>query len=156
VNNAVDRFVHKLINVLAAKVPVAVVPSHEAGDYNPALLPLAKKLVAQGYVDATSSLVRHRTIDSSRALRQCGLEGNDIEIHLNTIKVGDSTRISKSVILLLDNVVTTGTTFMACRKLLLDAGAAEVVCLALGKTIARKAQEPPKVVGKFVVLRRRQ
>ena len=153
VSGAVDRFFPKLMDVLAAKVPLAIVPSHTVGDYNPALVALTKKLEAQGYVDATSSLVRHRTITSSRALRQCRIESNDIDTHLDSIRVEDSTRIAQNVILLLDNVITTGTTFMACRKLLLDAGAAEVVCFALGKTIGRKAQETPKVFRKFVVRR---
>ena len=56
----------------------------------------------------------------------------DIMRHLESIKVSDTGSLARKVILLLDNVVTSGTTFMACRKLLLDAGAAEVVCLALG------------------------
>ena len=37
--------------------------------------------------------------------------------------------------MLLDDVVTTGATFMACRKLLLDVGVAEIICLALGKIL---------------------
>jgi hypothetical protein len=62
----------------------------------------------------------------------------------------DSGRFDKNclnVILLLDNVITTGTTFMACRKLLLDADAAEVVCFALGKAIGRKTKETPTITG---------
>ncbi|BCA56332.1 hypothetical protein W02_34720 [Nitrospira sp. KM1] len=151
---AMDRFSPKLIELLGAKVHVAIVPSHEAGEYNPSLLAIARDLQAHGHIDVSSSLVRYKSVESSRARRQCGVPGNDIDTHLDSIRVVDVTRISRKVILLLDNVVTTGTSFIACRKLLLDAGVAEVVCLALGKNGGRKMQEPSNTGRKHLVIRR--
>lgn len=134
----VDRFFSKLDKILAPEIPIAIVPSSEPNKPNPALLALAKRLAENGRADATSSLRRHQSITSSRLLRQNEHTGNTIDEHLSSIQIAEPSKVAGKVILILDDVVTTGTTFMACRKLLLDAGVAEVICLALGKTQQRK------------------
>lgn len=135
---AVDRYFPKLDEILNPGIPIAIAPSCETGNYNPALRELAKRLAENGRADATSSLRRHQSITSSRLLRQNAHTGNTIDEHLSSIQIAEPSKVTGKVILLLDDVVTTGTTFMACRKLLLDAGVAEVICLALGKTQQRK------------------
>lgn len=141
---AVDQFLPKLDEILNPGVPIAIVPSCEAGKYNPALLALAKRLAEKGRAAATPSLQRHRSITSSRQLRQNAYPGNTIDKHLSSIQITEPSKVTGKVILLLDDVVTTGATFMACRKLLLDAGVAEVICLALGKnTPGKQTKETP-------------
>lgn len=141
---AVDHFFPKLDEILNPEIPIAMAPSCQAGDRNPALLALGKRLAENERVDATSSLRRHQSITSSRQLRQNRLPGNTIDQHLSSIQITEPSKIFGKVILLLDDVVTTGATFMACRKLLLDAGVAEVICLALGKTPQVKQRTPIK------------
>lgn len=131
---AVDQFFLKLDEILNPGIPIAIVPSCELGKHNPALLVLAKRLAENGRTDATSLVTRHQTITSSRLLRQNACPGNTIDKHLSSIRINECSKVIGKVILLLDDVVTTGATFMACRKLLLDAGVAEVTCLALGRT----------------------
>jgi|CXWL01.1.fsa_nt_gi hypothetical protein len=135
---AVDQFFLKLDKILNPGIPIAITPSCEADNRNPALLELVKRLAENGREDATSSLLRHQSITSSRQLRQNAYQGNTIDEHLSSIQVTEPSKITGKVILLLDDVVTTGATLMACRKLLLDVGVAEVICLALGKTRQRK------------------
>jgi len=150
---AVDQFFLKLDKILNPEIPIAIAPSCEADKYNPALLALVKRLAENGRADATSSLRRHQSIPSSRQLRQNRLPGNTIDQHLSSIQATNPSKISGKVILLLDDVVTTGATFMACRKLLLDAGAAEVICLALGKTPQGKQKTKTPINRRLVNLR---
>lgn len=140
---AVDQFFLQLDKILNPGILIAVAPSCEAGNRNPALLELVKRLAESGREDATSSLLRHQSITSSRLLRQNAYQGNTIDEHLSSIQVTEPSKITGKVILLLDDVVTTGATFMACGKLLLDVGVAEVICLALGKTKKRQATKIP-------------
>ena len=140
---AVDQFFLKLDKILNPGIPIAIAPSCEAGNRNPALLELVKRLAENGREDATSSLLRHQSITSSRLLRQNAYQGNTIDEHLSSIQVTEPSKITGKVILLLDDVVTTGATFMAYRKLLLDAGVAEFTCLALGKTQKRQTTKIP-------------
>lgn len=139
---SLEKFLPKLKEILYPGTPIAVVPSSEAGNYNPALREMIRRLAEDGHVDVTSCLTRHKTIPSSRRLRQDGRGGNSIVHHLDSISVADASQVSGKILLLLDNVVVTGATFMACRKVLLDARAAEVICLALGNERQKKPQEP--------------
>jgi hypothetical protein len=89
---------------------------------------IRKNLIRKGLAirdDMIDMLVKRGEMIDPRVLADRG----NIRRHLDTIKVVDSSLIRSQVVLLLDDIVTTGTSFMACRKLLLDAGASEVVCL---------------------------
>ncbi len=81
-------------------------------------------------MDATGCLVRHTTIrriiyggPSTRAL------------HRQTIRVGDGALVQGRSVLLLDDIVKSGASLVACRELLEDAGAGTVQALALGRVI---------------------
>jgi phosphoribosylpyrophosphate synthetase len=132
--NAVDQFFWRLDKILNPGIPIAIVPSCEKNEYNPALLQLAERLAENERTDATSLVARHQSIESSRMKRQNGRPGNTIDEHLASIQIAEPSRVTGKIVLLLDDVVTKGAAFMACRKLLLDAGVAEVICLALGRT----------------------
>jgi predicted amidophosphoribosyltransferase len=76
------------------------------------------------------SLVRHQSIESSH------LGGiRSVEEHFRSMKIQKESEILGKRILLIDDITTTGNTFFAARKVLLDAGAAFVYCLSLGLTI---------------------
>lgn len=116
---------------------IAVVPSHD-GRKNTGIREIAECLAEWGdRVDATSCLKRH-TI--------CGKQAKggrrSLEKHLKTIQVRHPEYIQGQTVLILDDVSTTGASFEACKKLLLEAGATNVVCLAMGKT---SLDNPPMI-----------
>ncbi len=74
-------------------------------------------------------LVRHKSI----AKKATGGD-RSIEVDLNSIRVEDADCIKGKRVLLLDDVTTSGNSLLACRRLLLQAGAADVKMVALGRT----------------------
>jgi hypothetical protein len=175
-SSSVDYFIEKLDEILAHGFPICMIPSSAPSTINisTGLETVIRRLAQKDRVDATSVLIRHRGIMASQSashykslLKRLGISIDKIDMlvkkgevidpgviadrgnisrHLDTIKVVDSCLIRSQVVLLLDDIVTTGTSFMGCRKLLLDAGASEVVCLALGITararVATDVQDP--------------
>jgi len=90
---------------------------------------LATELAKRGTrVDGSDCLVRTTKIDKLA-------HGGDrsIEVHLQSIAVALPELIRKRDVLLLDDVMRTGNSLFACRKLLLDAGARSVQCAAIGR-----------------------
>lgn len=109
---------------------VAAVPSHDPAEMNSGIRKLAEKLEASGVCKNVSGLlVRHTKIQKLAA-------GGDrsIDVHLSSIAVDDRRPIAGQAVLLIDDVMTTGNSLLACRRLLLDAGAGVVKCVALGRT----------------------
>ena len=81
------------------------------------------------FIDATSCLQRVKTAQKSH-------RGNDRseQKHLESIEICDVEKIADRPVLLLDDVVTTGSSLAACKQILLNNGAKDVECLALGRT----------------------
>ncbi|MGR4890655.1 ComF family protein [Sphingopyxis sp. LARHCG72] len=109
---------------------VAAVPSHDPEKTSSGIRVLAAKLEAAGECKNVSGLlVRHTKIQKLAA------GGNrSIDVHLKSIRIDDGQPIKGQRILLIDDVLTTGYSLLACRKLLLAAGADFVKCAALGRT----------------------
>lgn len=107
-----------------------VVPPHHNGKDNSGIRILAQKVVDKmKLIDATSCLIRHKTI------HRLSTGGNrSSETHLQSIKVVNQEVIKGKKLLLLDDVSTTGNSLNACQKLLESAGAKSVKCFVLGKT----------------------
>jgi predicted amidophosphoribosyltransferase len=84
---------------------------------------------AIGALDGTSYLVRTQKVEK---LAHGGPRG--IDIHLNSITVECPRNLSGRRLMILDDVMTTGNSLVACRQLLLDAGADEVICAAMSQT----------------------
>ena len=55
-------------------------------------------------------------------------------LHEQTIAVSDPESVVDKVVYVIDDIETSGATLRACRKLMMDAGAAQVKLLAVGKT----------------------
>ena len=129
----IEHFRKSVAKVIASGFPVCVVPSHMASSDNSAspTARLAKGLVeSNNLIDATNCILRVRSIQK---LSKGGDRG--LEVHLNSVKVVNSEVIKGKTVLLLDDVMTTGNSLSACRQLLLDAGAENVLCLALAQTV---------------------
>lgn len=127
----VEYFYNQLNPLLKRGFPIAIVPTHDPAAPNWGLVKLVRRLSVQGRIDATSCLVRIRYTDPQRLFT--GTERKRIKRHLDNIELRNESLIKSKVVLLLDDIVTTGTSLMACKRLLLDAGASEVICLALGR-----------------------
>ena len=129
----IEEFRKSVAKELGSDFPVCVVPSHMASVDN-SMSPtarLAKGLVkSNNLIDATNCILRVRSISK---LSRGG--NRDLAVHLNSVKVVNSSVIKGKTVLLLDDVMTTGNSLDACRQLLLRAGAKNVLCLALAKTV---------------------
>ncbi len=124
-----NTFFQTLNPYITTGVPIVIVPSHDPENRVSNLVKLGKSLANTGRIDATSCLRRVIKVEKLS-------EGGDrsIDVHLNSIQVENEYLIKKFHVLLLDDVTTTGNSFNACKRLLLQAGATKVTCLALGKT----------------------
>lgn len=129
----VGYFYNRLHPLLEKGFPIVTVPTHDPDKLNWGLVKLVRRLSAQGRIDASSCLVRSETIIQQHKCKENALNRCDTNRHLKTIRVKNEALINSKVVLLLDDIVTTGTSLMACKKLLLDSGASEVISLALGK-----------------------
>lgn len=120
--------------LIAPGVALAVVPPHRAFQAFWPLRTLAQNLAENGRIDATACLVRHTTIrriiyggPSTRAL------------HTQTIQVEHRDLVAGRRVLLLDDIAKSGASLVACRELLLEAGAETVQAMALGRVIVPEA-----------------
>ena len=128
--SAVRYFSEQVESELGEGFAIAVVPSHDPAKPGLGLARLAAMLAENGNrIDASGSLVRTEKIKKLA-------HGGDrrIEVHLRSITVRRPELVEGRNVLLLDDVTKTGNSLMSCRKLLLDAGAIAVQCVALGRT----------------------
>jgi predicted amidophosphoribosyltransferase len=108
-----------------------VVPSSTAGRHSDGLAAILRN-VADMVPNVTLEidvLRRHTTIPK---LATGG--SREIAVHVNSIEISEPGRIAGRRILLLDDICTSCNSMEACRQLLLDAGAEEVIGLAIGRT----------------------
>lgn len=131
-SQAVDHFVAQLDPMLRNDFPIAIVPSSNPSSSVNGMRMLVQKLASSGRYDATSCLRRHTHIWPSHIDVE---SRNNPSRHLGSIGVMDRTVIAGRVVLLLDDIARTGTSLLSCRTLLIQAGAREVICLALGDAV---------------------
>lgn len=67
--------------------------------------------------------------------RKLAAGGNrDIKVHLDSIGVNPDMSVADEVVLVVDDVTTSGNSLYACRDILMEHGAKRVALLALGQT----------------------
>lgn len=116
-------------SLLSQNIVIAVVPSHDPAAGISGIHQLAQALARQSRIDATECLVRFRKIPK---LATGG--SRSVARHMSSIRVEHPEIIQGREVLLLDDVTTSGNSLVACRLLLLKAGAARVKYMALGRT----------------------
>lgn len=130
--NAITMVAPMLADLLADGIVLVTAPSSAAGKIS-GITMLAQRIASLKHtvIDGTSCLVR--TVSVPKAATG---GSRSIEIHRDTIAVTENgvDIVRGKLVLLLDDVLTTGHTFQACKEKLLEAGAATVCCLALGRT----------------------
>ncbi|MGH9552564.1 MAG: phosphoribosyltransferase [Terriglobales bacterium] len=82
--------------------------------------------VASGLGDATNCLMRKAGVSKL----SCG-GSRALKVHLDSIALNQ--QVAGKSIILLDDVFVTGNSMRACKRILLEGGAANVICVALGK-----------------------
>ena len=109
---------------------ICVVPSSTVGGFSPTMLTIASRLTAEFGLTSKNLLRRKIKIQKKMAFlttapqRYAAING--------TLELIDRPGPSEKVILLLDDIKTSGTTMLECTKLLKEAGAQEVIGLCLG------------------------
>ncbi|QYR63631.1 ComF family protein [Fusobacterium animalis] len=113
------------------KTLISLVPSSTEKKYNVNMVNICKYICEKfSFQDALTILSRNSTVATAHL---CSGHRN-IQTHLSTILVNTPEIIKGKSIILFDDVTTSGCSFEACKELLLNNGAKEVLCIALGKT----------------------
>lgn len=127
----ISYFFNQLNDEICKNVSICVVPSHNAKDKNDSgVAMLARQLAENGRYDKVDFLLRNKTIDKL-AYGGC----RNIQVHLDSIKVNTNITVNNDVVLIVDDVTTSGASLEACRKILLENGAERVAMLALGQSV---------------------
>ena len=132
-SSGVEYYARKMQAALGTDVrgaKLVAMPSHNAGS-----APVARELrkmfqKLDGAVDLSECLVRHTAIDPQHKMKG----KRTAKIHLESMRAEKVDRLRDLDILLVDDVVTSGSTMKAGWTILKQAGARSVTCLALGKT----------------------
>lgn len=125
------RYFYQLLNDEICKgVTICVIPPSDAEKTSSGIGRLGEMLASNGRVDRVSFLKRKNSIDK---LATGG--SREKNVHMQSIEVNPDMNISGNVILLMDDVTTTGNSLYAGREILLNNGADKVEMFALGKAI---------------------
>ena len=127
---AIDYFYKLIDSEICDGVTICVVPSSNADKVESGIGMLGEKLAANNRINKVYFLQRTRSID------KLALGGRrDKEVHMKTIDTVEDMDITGDIVLLMDDVTTTGNSLDACKEILLTKGAKCVKMFALGKAI---------------------
>ncbi len=125
------RYFYNLLDAEIRKgVTICVVPSSDSSKSITGIGMLAEMLARNERVDKAYFLRRNKDID------KLALGGRrDQQIHMQSISTVQEMEITGDIVLLMDDVTTSGNSLYACREILIQAGAEHVEMFALGKAI---------------------
>jgi len=128
-HDAINFFFQKFRSFLSDEdIVIATVPSSSSANPYSGIRELAKQLVNSYSKFSDGVFCLERFKDSIR-------DNRTVENHLQSIKATNSSIIKDKKVVLIDDVLTTGASAQACKRILLEAGAKEIKVIVLGKTI---------------------
>lgn len=109
---------------------IAAVPSSDATKIRSGVQQLVSRFAPViGGLDLGDLVIRTKSIS------KLATGGNRaMQVHLDSMAVNNIDRAEGRIVMLLDDILTTGNSLAAARQILLDAGAADVICVAMGQT----------------------
>lgn len=109
---------------------IAAVPSSDATKIRSGVQQLASR-----YASACGALDAYDLLRRTKSIQKLASGGNRaMQVHLDSLAVHKIERINGHVVIILDDIMTTGNSLAASRQLLLHAGVEKVICLAMGQT----------------------
>lgn len=127
---AIRYFYNLLDQEICAGVTICVVPSSNADKKETGIGKLGEMLASNGRNNKVYFLQR------SHSIEKLATGGNrSRNVHMQSIKTIEEMDISGDIVLLMDDVTTTGNSLYACKEILEQCGAANVEMFALGKAI---------------------
>ncbi|MBE5838869.1 phosphoribosyltransferase [Butyrivibrio sp.] len=128
--SAINFFYNLIDSEICKDVTICVVPSSNSEKTVTGMTMLAEKLAKNGRIDKVHFLVREKTID------KLATGGNRSRyVHIDSIGTIKGESVNGDIVLLMDDVTTTGNSLYACKEILLAHGAKTVEMFALGKAI---------------------
>lgn len=118
------------------EVTITTVPPHITRESS-GIRDLAGCLIESNkkYIDAIHCLERFKTVPASSPISR-----KDEQTHLSSIRLESVSLIKDKTVFLFDDIMTTGNSVNACKKILSSLGAKEVKIICLGKTIRRVSE----------------
>ena len=128
--SAVRYFYHLLNEEICEGVTICVVPSSNSENKNTGMVRLGERLAQNNRINKVYFLNREKSID------KLALGGNrNKSVHLESIGTVENISVEGDIVLLMDDVTTTGNSLYACKEILEQNGAGQVDMFALGKAI---------------------
>lgn len=128
---AAIRYFYELLNAeICDGVTICVVPSSNSEKKTTGISRLGELLAQNKRINKVYYLVREKSIDK---LSTGGKR--EKEVHMQSISTIADVDITNDIVLLMDDVTTTGNSLYACKEILKEHGAGEVEMFALGKAI---------------------
>lgn len=109
---------------------IVVVPSRKEDEWGEYLMTMAQAIMDRVHFSDGRKVIRRTCTQPHLAFQ----DGYSVEHILESMELVSDVDVRGKKIVLLDDVADTGMTLRACEKLLMDAGAAKVVKVALAKT----------------------
>lgn len=111
-------------------IVIMSIPSSRVGNRNGINLVAENIGKENRFLDKSKRLIRIENIQKLATGRRRGKE-----VHLNSIKYEvDECDLSSKIIILIDDIITTGNSLAACREILIGCGAKYIVGLGIGRT----------------------
>lgn len=125
------RYFYNLLNEeICEGVTICVVPSSNSEKKVTGIGMLGEMLAQNNRINKVYFLNREKSID------KLAVGGRrDKEVHMQSISTVKDISIKEDIVLLMDDVTTTGNSLYACREILMEHGAKSVEMFALGKAI---------------------
>lgn len=128
--SAIEYFFDILDKEINPGVTICVVPSSDADNTDSGIAKLALALANSNRKDMVYYLQRKKSIPK---LAHGGYRGK--EVHYQSIETVKDMDITGDIVLLMDDITTSGNSLYACKNILIESGADTVEMFALGKTV---------------------